>query len=431
MRFNTNAIGSAVAMSMFAVQVRAGGSGSSPTCEPCPEAVVLQAAQEGFLEYVMENCMHLASSTKNVLGEVALDGSLCVSEWIAAHQTGSPIPTVGDCRDTYQALVDAAIGNWHSIDCTFDATEGFDITDDCVQDELDHKFGSNPYYTPLSDFRRDAGFYLGGVQCKSVTVRTLSNKGAYSRLIAGVFTTPNAIDNTEDLIVPDIDGGDGLCYSCYHNFATTLIASASDSVARGTNAACLVEANSVGCIESTEVMDALEEFKLCSGGFPMMFEGPVCTQADIDEVQQLIPAPYYTFAHCAFNAADPICATIPAYIAQIKADSDSSCMVCYQDFYNKVTEDAELTENIAACTGTDGVYHKDCIAAESMALFNFKACSGFDLSHTKAAAVVPIATTTTTAAPETTAAPTTTKAAAMASSAGITLIAALVMAAAL
>jgi hypothetical protein len=231
------------------------------------------------------------------------------------------------------------------------------------------------------------------------------------------------------------DGGNALCYKCYSEFFDYITHSLSPSYPElGTLCAESV-VNSATCLAATPVAQALADFKECSGGFDMMFTFPVCSASDVDDVQKLIPAPYFAFTHCAYNPTDSFCVTLDAYVDKIREESDSSCVLCYIDYRVAVQEDATDAAKIAACTGTDGVYNAACKASSGTSLSNFYACSGYQLNTVKPdTAPIPVmpvpAADTTTDAPAgeetTTADPEveTTKTATVAMTSGLALVAA-------
>ncbi len=101
MRFNTQIVVVALALNSVAAL-------SQPAGNLCAEEIIVQAAQEGFLQYVITKCVPY--SGKNVVGvDLALTGSECMSNWINTHQSGSPIPNTGACRETYQEFIDDLI----------------------------------------------------------------------------------------------------------------------------------------------------------------------------------------------------------------------------------------------------------------------------------------------------------------------------------
>lgn len=382
MRFHEN-----VVVYWGLVQFTSAGAGST-IFNACDAEVVMQSSQEGFLQYVLLNCVpDYDTPTLNLLGDDIVNLADCLTNWIADHQTGNPIPESGDCRTAYQNLLDQSSSDWSEyFKANCEIVDGqVDITDKCWVECLNYDYEDSHSY--LDDFRTQSGHYLGGQQCKGVTVRALANKGVYKTLVASFVADNDGDELANDLIDPATDGGNGLCYGCYHLFSNTLDQFEDDSYpTTGILEACTEDEYSDGCLKSTLVQDALAEFKKCSGGFPMLNQGPACTQADIDEVQTLIPAPYFTLAHCAFNPNMTYCTTINSYIARIQEDSDSNCVVCYEEFYVTALAHAADTVNtdaIDACTTDEDVWSIDCKAAMAEALANFKACAGFQLSTVK------------------------------------------------
>ncbi len=378
MRFNTCVVTTAY---ICTASVSAFSTGNP---DYCTEEVIVQAAQEGFLEFVVLNCVSLTThSGANWLDETVVTPSECLSSWIKDHQSGSPIPSSGDCRDTYQDFVDcvAVVNNLDEVDsCRYDTSSGsLDVTEFCAMNHI---------VTCLSDFRESAGDYVGGQQCSAVTVRTLSNRDAYGQIVSGAFNESGPLNPVADMLNPVIDGGNGLCYYCYYSMFNHLVSS--DATSEGLDISCRRDPLSDSCMQSTIVQNALAEFAVCSGGFQLIFDGPVCTWTDIEEVQQLIPSPYYTLSHCAFNPAESFCSTTGAYIAQIKAESDSSCVLCYQDFFAAAMDEAKNAKLVSACTGPNGVWGQSCIVAVGVSLLEFEACAGYKLSTARSSYNAPI-----------------------------------------
>ncbi len=408
MRFNRNA---SLLVAAGLVQVAVA---ELKITDACPAEVVMQASQEGFLQYVVMNCVKDDNSDRttytNFSGNDLVTPSDCLTNWMAERQTatGNPIPQTGDCRVAFQNLVDEISDLHTGFTDNCKIVDGqMDLNDNCWVSKLN--YGATG---ALDSFRTESGHYIGGQQCLSATVHNLANKGAYKKIVEGALGTTS--DPTGGLFSPDIDGGNGLCYGCYRLFyaAVNIIPDTT-----GVVVACSEDAYSAGCLKSTHIQNALAEFKKCSGGFDIMYDGGVCTAADIAEVQTLIPTPYDTLAGCAFDPTQSHCSTVNAYLVQVQAESTSDCVVCYKDFY--VTAKNMPAAAVAACTGANGIWSDDCKVAIQEAFYLFKTCSGFDMNTAKTTAVAPTAAATEAPTETTTAAPAvvTTKAGAAVSSA--------------
>jgi hypothetical protein len=417
---------------------------STTPVDACDAAIVQQAADDGFLEYVMLNCMTSslagALAPLNFLGETPVKPAKCLIDWVADHPDPNPIPAIGDCRAAFQNFVTAlsvfGTGDWFDgVDefggtlCSYDPeNEKLTVPVDCLL--------ANVVRTALNNFRIQSGSYVGGShQCPAVTVRKLSQKGIYATLMKrAIDSLGNPMLQRMGIAVPgsDGDGGNALCYKCYSDFYMSLNDVAPDGQTYDELVTLCAEwvVNSATCLAATPVAQALADFKECSGGFDMMFTGPVCSATDVDEVQKLIPAPYFAFTHCAYNPTDSFCVTLDAYVDKIREESDSSCVLCYIDYRVAVQDDATDVAKIAACTGTDGVYNAACKASSGTSLSNFYACSGYQLNTVKPdTAPIPVmpvpAADTTAEETTTTAAPVveTTKTATVAMTSGLVLVA--------
>lgn len=265
MRFNANVVLPFMGMSLVSAATNA-----------CRKAVVLQAAEEGFLQHVLANCVD-ATGGEKYLGHAPMDAETCVSSWIAEHDSGSPIPESGDCHAAYVAFAAAARTEYTEEvmeHCPFSVLQDeVEVDDECVQEGLDHGFGPDGEEYPLDDFRQAAGYYIGGEQCSAETVRVLSQRDAYHKLIAGVFATPE-VNASLDLVQASL--GDGLCFSCYHNFFWFLTTPEALAHAEndGVKAACIEDPISEGCLSSGHIQEQLAEFKLCAGS-DLIYEPPV------------------------------------------------------------------------------------------------------------------------------------------------------------
>jgi hypothetical protein len=232
-------------------------------------------------------------------------------------------------------------------------------------------------------------------KCSSGTVRTLSTAGAYNTLVQKALDDSVHTNPIGGLTNPLVDGGTADCYDCYAQFYNAL----HGYFGTGGSAACAADSQSSECKDSSMMLTALEAFKQCTGGFGLMFDGDACTKAQVTQVEQLVPMPYYTFSHCAYNPTALFCASVDGYITQVLYASSSTCMHCYQEFFRTVLGYAEYPETsyiVSVCTGKDGVWSKLCVASQGEALTAFKNCSGYSMVTTQAIATSTTTTTTTT-----------------------------------
>ena len=369
----------------------------------CSEDIVRNAESQGFVSSIF-NC---------VQDQVASIGpQLCLAAFIADNATDNPFPITGTCRDTYQDLVDA----WHT-----------DIASGCTETELDA--GAIP-----SDYACVGSYLEPGIAAFSVAT------GLYPfRMCTGAEVRAYAVEDAFGTIIDDkwntntnwVDG-ESACNYCYAN----ALLDAFGSTPNGGNDASLVDecisadGPSDLCLSSTIIENARQEFSECAG-YDVLFDGPACSAAQVAEVETLIPKPYYTFAHCAYNPATSFCSSIQSYFDTIENNTDSvDCLACYTELNDALL--GLVTEDVDEVCGTD-VFADDCLAYNQEPLAAFEVCSGITL-NTDATTKAPTVVTTTTAAPAegttttgatTTVAAETTKGAVATSVAGMLVIAVL------
>ncbi len=360
----------------------------------CDANVVNQANTDGFFKYVMLNCMNGGSTTTNFLGSTTVVAEKCLSDWIANNDGDHPIPDIGDCRDAFQTLVSALNAQTHSqlTGCSYDSTaDELTISNACGHQLINE----------LWEFGHHAGVFIASPQCEAQTIQALAEVDIYSTIVTAAMAHSDddtyTYDPVANIVDPAMDGGNGLCYACYHGFYYDL----SNAVGHTALATICTDPKSSDCTKSTTMIANVLFFNKCSGGFDMLFKGPMCTLADVEEIQQLIPAPYFEFTHCAYDSTESFCSTTDAYLAKIEEDSNSSCVLCYTQYRKLVTADAAKAENIARCTGPEGVWAPGCVASQTHALNTFTSCSGYSLSTSNVASntttIAPAANDTTTA----------------------------------
>ena len=146
------------------------------------------------------------------------------------------------------------------------------------------------------------------------------------------------------------------------------------------------------CLNTTMMIKARETFYQCAG-YDILTSGNMCTAEGVATVESLIPAPYYTFAQCAYDpeTPSPFCSTIQAYLDEIEADTNSvDCLACYTKLQSDlITLAADDSDEVC---GTD-VFSDDCIAYQIDALAAFETCSGYTLNAISATAAPSVSTT--------------------------------------
>lgn len=372
MRFNTQVV--TVALAIY----------TANAVEVCPSEIVAAAASQDILGYTLLNCVQYTGKVgKNLQGTTLLLPGDCLTAFIATSSHTNAIPDTGSCRNAFQGLMTdiAALSSVITTKCLYDS-EKKDITIgyDCALS----------INGALNTFALLTGYSISQDVCRSDLLRARSVSGTYGKLLNlalnGVVAFPVDLKSVED----------GLCDMCYANFLTK-IGVIDDGTHDDVVAACLTDhGQSNVCKTSTVILPARTEFEECSG-YDVDFKGPVCTQKEVEDIQELIPTPYFTFTHCAYNN-EAFCSTITAYFDQIEKESSDTCVLCYREFNDALLSKQHNADTINACTGPMGVWDVQCLDAYRDALSNFRTCSGFDLDTKDVAHVVP----TTTSEPVTT-----------------------------
>ena len=358
-------------VSSFAGFTLVAGVPSAPD-SVCSLEIIEQAASDGLLKHVVTECDIPAPAR---IADPTINGpSDCLASFVVAHQEGHPIPNDGACRQAYQSFVDNLYDDYNSA-CVSGAKTG-EYSYTCAETMMKDAFES---------FQVTTGHSVIMQQCLRYSAYKMTAENAFEELAT------QAVDTTNSFVAPSLSDNYGLCYLCYSKFLSDVRAGSiglTDVIA-----ACTNDPLSYGCADSTIVLKAKANFKICSG-YEIDFLGPVCTQNDVDTVQELIPVPYYTITHCAFND-DVFCGTVDSYFAKIEEESDKSCSLCYHDYKDSVASiAADLTNtSVADCTGKEGVWSMDCKASIAPAVLDFYKCSGFHLDTNKPAVVVPVVPT--------------------------------------
>ena len=367
MRFSTSVLSSVVC-------------GVSGTELVCSEEIVSAVATSGFTIDIY-NCL---TDTYSV-GVQA-----CLSAYIAANE--GLIPD-GSCRDAYQTLVNAWANTFSS---TWSTCASETITElpglDCLE-SIDLVGGMDAFYV-------STGFYPTMPMCSAAQVRMYARNGALSTILNYKY------DETSD--TPWV--GDGVaCDFCYeYLFDQGLI-----DLSSGGNSSLIdecIDGPSDVCLEAGFMLESRAAFAACAG-WDILFEGPVCTADNVETVQALIPKPYYTFANCAYNPTDDMCAVIQSFVDQIELETADStnCLACYTELEVAIQDLADYDTDYV-CVDS-GIYSEDCLGYLNSALADFETCSGSTLDVEPPTTTTETPTTTTTTTTTTTEATTSTEAA--------------------
>lgn len=351
-----------------------------PDTHSCDPEVVETAASDGFLKYVITECLDINSDGWNWVGEQVLLETECMTNWILTHRSEAhPIPDSGICRQAFQSLVSGAVRNWlganHDIrssgGCSYDAkTNVLDVTYGCwLSMEVE-----------LREFRRTSGSYIVTNPCNVYELREMTYQNAYDYLVQDALSLV-PLGATE--LVPEESS---MCFGCYEWFSEQLspyTAGSSDAVE-----SCSTDPSSAACRYSTMIENALAEFKQCTGGYEIDFVGPVCSPAEVATISALQPNPYYALTHCAFPNNDKFCSDIDTYFAAIQDQSNDKCVYCYIELSENVKRAAATSDQtVEECSGKkNGVFNDMCIALLAEALTRFMSCTGVRLDiHANAA----------------------------------------------
>jgi hypothetical protein len=340
----------------------------------CDREVIKKAVSEGFLAYVFSTCTPSAApGGKNMLGNTPPGPFACLVEWADEHP--GIIPDEGRCRMSMEFFVErmrlSTPGGFTSPPWSYEDRDPIMISDRFIQGvQTQLVIGSRS--GTLTNGNVPEYFIGGGDQCSAQTIRVLAEKG----LLAAIINAYNGADPVSNLVNPDTDLGDALCYDCYHRLWRAMekeIPRYSSSADTNFASVCS-DPISGACLRTTPVANALNNFKICAG-YDIFFSGPLCSDEDRGAIDQLSPDPYFVITHCAFNPADGMCSTVDNYLEVISESLGEGCMLCYTEFKNEIFPFAEGAENKIACV--NNVHAPICIAAAAKPLTNFLACSGF------------------------------------------------------
>ena len=338
----------------------------------CPIEIVNQAASQGFLKHVIVNCVDVSSNVNvnlNFAGEEFSGAQDCVTKFVSENPGPYPIPENGPCRQEYQDFVtnisEISTGITDADECSYDIdSEALTIRYKCWE-KMEEAFAMFQYYS---------GHSIAERQCLSKIVRdqtlNVMDYETYTQAAAKSQSNPGFPSDEH-----------GICHGCYSQYYDEILLGANqfDDLA----ASCSEDPRSELCAESTVVLQAREKFQVCSG-YDIDFTGPVCDSSAAQEVEELVPPPYYAITNCAVNS-DRYCDSMHQYFAAIEKMTGDSCSICYREFNDNVNAAAvaEGSTLVADCSGMEGLWTEECRASLAPALFDFQVCSGFDLNTVK------------------------------------------------
>jgi hypothetical protein len=342
----------------------------------CATEVLQQAKLDGFLKFVILNCMEQAVGPKNLLGGDVLATQVCLARWWLDHvDTPNPIPASGACRKAFLDLVTGlgglsfgTLGTAPNSYCTYDATtDTLTVTTGCAYAIM----------FAITRFGIAAGGSILDQVCLSATVSQMARRGAVEAIVAEAMTSLGDPTHTKNpvftsLADPDTDGGNSLCYACYSRLYNSVL-TVDAAVRAQLPPACLPGYTNPLCKHTIFMIDRLTEFKTCSGGYEITSSDPVCTKEQVFAVDSLAWSPYYLSVHCAYHPLEKTCVYIDGYFERVAQVTDANCVICYREFAKLVRS----TDHTAECTGPDGVWATECIHANADALGKFYTCAGF------------------------------------------------------
>ena len=315
----------------------------------CNSDIVKTAESQGFVKS-MVNCLHNADTTPGP--------EACLSQFVAANASNNLFPiTDGECRDAYQKLLDdwVTAGVSTGGQCTGpDFTEDEVVPIDCYYRELNS--GLRNFYTTTG--------YFPSTLCSAAELRVRTA----DYFAAIVSASARNVVYTDPLVEP--------CDSCYsHDIFQYHLRQF--SVVSGTNSAVLEGCTAPDgptdvCMESSSMINSRRMFEACAG-YDILFKGPMCSNDQVDMVEAMVPTPFYTIAHCAYNPRTPFCSTMGGYMQAISDITDTYCGACYAEFNAELAALA-LADIDEKCT--EDVLADNCLIYITDALNNFEICAG-------------------------------------------------------
>lgn len=313
----------------------------------CSPEVVTAAATAGFLRYAFE-CIR-----EDVLGP-----ELCLVRFMAEREVSIPL---GACRTAYQTLLDEfALSNVHSC---YEIAEGEEFPDwSCFADII----GS-----AVQNFYMTVG-QMPATLCSAAQVRARAGEDTFSQIVAEFYYDPLTANTAT---VPS----ETTCDWCYgiqmfefaiYQFQSVYLYNP------GTLELCAENPLSEICLGSGTIVKARRVFEDCAG-IDIFFNGPVCTPEQVAAVEDLVPKPYYLFAHCAYHPSTLFCKYIEPYVAQIESSTSVNCVACYTEFQTNMADYAYYDVE-EFCL--NDVFANTCIGYLADALDAFEKCSGSTLN---------------------------------------------------
>ena len=321
-----------------------------------------------FFTFVLDCVYHSIDESVVSIGSQA-----CLAAFISENSLDNPYPIEGDCRVTYQILVDGLYDGIHAR-----------INDNtarlyCARPNvvLNNSSFSNclaVVNSAISTFYGSTGFYPATF-CKGSQVRAFAQQQIFTAAI--VYNWEFNASLWLSIVSPVPHDS---CDYCVNKFSKYL----SDFLPPDGNIMDYFRAECGGldgptdaCLATDLITNARLGFLDCAG-WDILFEGPVCTVENVNTVQALIPAPYYAFSQCAYHPATPFCSTISAYLGEIESQTNSlDCVACYTELSSNLQK-LSVADSDDVCKSD--VYSTDCLIYHADALKAFATCAGTSLN---------------------------------------------------
>jgi len=376
----------------------------------CAQSVVMQASENKFLEFVIRNCATSAlGATLNMEGTDLLDPETCLSTFISDHNPGdNPIDLTSRCGGDFLQLVTSvsqADGVAHAtLDASAAGYEGCKLVDG----ELMVSYVCfNRLSSALQNFADDfgAGYPVYANACTPQFIRSQNRSEFYKSAVeafaaAATPATFAPVDWTAlapgaegvDHMVPaqfaKVGGvytaasslKDAMCYGCAAQFMDDL---QSATLTAGVIDSCSTDANSPACLNSRTIANLKKDFATCTG-FSFDFNGPLCTQTNMDDLKANLKNPtsweYYVMCGVLPTEYPEQCTTevIDNFDASVNEKVGTACGSCLIELKDAVAAAKDDAAVKRACTKTT-LTSTECKAALADVALAFKSCAGYEL----------------------------------------------------
>ena len=320
----------------------------------CPEEIIRGAKEAGVMAYLY-NCLLHPGGT--------VGAQVCLSRFIEKFD----LP--GNCRDVYQRFVNELMDGAIALDTA--NCDGYPLDSDA---QIPWRCLAIPGSTAIGNFHDATGFFPSYPACSAALVRKYSKQNpiGYSLIKSWIANDGLAVSYAIPFVYDNVP-----CDVCYENVFYLMLDG--DHLNFGHNPAlveaCLADANNDICLNNTAMINARKVFADCSG-YDILFEGPICSQSDMEVVSAMIPSSYYTIAHCLYNAQAPFCSAISGYLDYIESSTSVDCAACYIELQTDLAVLA-LADEKGVCK--DDVRSDTCVVYMATAFEAFSRCSGFTI----------------------------------------------------